>query len=108
MAEVLVYVTAASPGQALTIARAVVDERLAACVNILGPITSVYRWQGDVCEETEVAFLVKTREDLVDALGERIRALHDYACPCVIALPITAGNPAFLQWIDEQCRETPA
>lgn len=104
MANVLVYVTAGSTEMALAIGRAVVTERLAACVNILGPITSIYRWQGEICEDAEVAFIVKTRDDLVEALSERIRALHDYEIPCVVALPIAAGNPSFLDWIATQCR----
>lgn len=105
MAKMLVYATAASHDQALNIGRAVVTERLAACVNILGPIASLYRWQEEVCEDTEVAFLIKTRDDLVDALSDRIKALHEYACPCVVALPIAGGNPAFLTWIGQQCGE---
>ena len=104
MPQVLVYVTAGSREKALAIGRAVVDERLAACVNILGSMTSIYRWQGEICEDEEVAFIVKTRDDLVAALSERIRALHDYDVPCVVALPIAAGNPDFLNWIAAQCR----
>jgi periplasmic divalent cation tolerance protein len=106
MAEVLVYVTATSRDQALVIGRTVVEERLAACVNVLGPIASIYRWEGQVCEEEEVAFLVKTRTELVQALSERIKALHDYDCPCVVAIAIAGGNPDFLAWIGEQCRAT--
>lgn len=106
MAEVLIYATAASHDQALAIGRAIVDERLGACVNILGAMTSVYRWENAVREDAEVAFLIKTRVDLVDALCERIRALHEYACPCVVAVPICGGNPAFLAWIKDECRRS--
>ena len=70
MAEVLVYVTAASRDHALLIGRQLVEERLAACVNVLGPIASIYRWEGEVCEDEEVAFIVKTRTELVTALSE--------------------------------------
>lgn len=108
MGEVLVYVTAVSRDQALAIGRTLVDERLAACVNVLGSIASIYRWEGQVCEEEEVAFLVKTRTDLVPALAERIKDLHDYDCPCVVAIDITGGNADFLAWIGEQCLDPAA
>lgn len=103
MAEVLVYATAASRDHALLIGRTLVEERLAACVNVLGAIASVYRWEGEIYEEEETAFLVKTRTDLVQAVTERIKDLHDYECPCVVALDISSGNPDFLAWIGEQC-----
>ncbi len=94
-----VYITAASRDEALTIARTVVEERLAACANILAPITSVFWWDGGAQEEEEVGVILKTRGALIDRLTERIKALHSYECPCVVAWPITAGNPAFLDWI---------
>lgn len=99
MTEVLVYVTAGSAEEAARLARALVGERLAACANILGPIASVYWWEGKLEEAAETAFLLKTRRALVPALTERIKALHGYDCPCVVAIPIEGGNPAFLAWI---------
>ncbi len=102
MQAVLVYVTAATREEALKIARATVAERLAACANIMGEITSVFRWEGAVEEESEVSVLLKTHGDRVEALTERIRSLHSYECPCVVVLPIAAGNPDFLQWIAEE------
>ncbi|HRK96300.1 MAG TPA: divalent-cation tolerance protein CutA [Rhodospirillales bacterium] len=108
MAEVLVYVTAASRDHAVLIGRTLVQERLAACVNVLGPIASIYRWEGEVFEEEEVAFLVKTRSELVSALSERIEDLHDYETPCVVAVEIAGGNPEFLAWIGKQCLDPAA
>jgi periplasmic divalent cation tolerance protein len=99
MSESFVYVTAGSAGEAHRIARTVVGERLAACANILPPITSVYWWQGTLETAEETAFLLKTRSDLVEPLIARIRALHSYDCPAIVAWPIAAGNPAFLAWI---------
>jgi periplasmic divalent cation tolerance protein len=104
MTAALVYVTAATGDEATTIARTVVGERLAACANVLGPITSVYWWEGAVDEAKETAFLLKTTVALVEPLTARIRALHSYACPCIVALPIAAGNPAFLAWIAAETR----
>lgn len=108
MAEVLVYVTAASRDHALLIGRTLVEERLAACVNVLGTITSIYRWEGEVCEEEEVAFIAKTRAELVPVLSERVHDLHDYDTPCVVAVEISGGNPEFLSWIGEQCLDQTA
>lgn len=104
MATRFVYVTAGSAEEARTLARTVVGERLAACANILGPITSVYWWQGSLAEADETALVFKTTLALVDPLSARIRALHSYACPCVVALPIEAGNPDFLAWIAAETR----
>lgn len=104
MSRCIVYMTAGDTDEALRIGRALVGERLAACVNILGGITSVYEWDGRVEEGGEVAFIAKTTEERVAALTDRVKALHSYDCPCVVALPIDAGNPAFLDWIDTQTR----
>lgn len=95
----LVYVTAPSQDEAVGLAEALVGERLAACANVLGPITSVYWWNGQLNHDAEVALILKTRAELVEALTERVRQLHSYDCPCVVALPISGGNPAFLSWI---------
>jgi len=94
--------TAGSRDEALAIGRALVRERLAACVNVLGPMTSVYEWRGETHEDAEVAFLAKTRRDLVPRLSERVRALHSYDCACVVALPIQGGHAPFLEWIGAQ------
>lgn len=97
-----VYVTTGSRDEALKISRALVSERLAACANVLGDMTSVYWWDGKIQEDGEVALVAKTRAELVDALVERVKSLHGYECPCVVALPIQGGNPDFLRWIREE------
>jgi periplasmic divalent cation tolerance protein len=99
MTPVLVYVTSASRDEALRIGRALVEERLAACANIYGEIRSIYRWEGQVQDDAEIVVILKTRAGLVERLSDRIRALHSYDCPCVVAVPITGGNPEFLAWI---------
>lgn len=105
MPATLVYVTASSQDEAIKIARIAVEERLAACANVFQPITSIYWWEGKVQQEGETSFILKTRADLVEALTQRVRALHSYTCPCVVALPITSGNPAFLSWIENETRK---
>ena len=99
-----VYVTASSREEALTIARAAVGERLAACANIVGEITSVFRWEGAVQEEAETALILKTRAESLPLLTARIKALHSYTVPCVVAwsLDPKAGNPQFLDWLEAE------
>lgn len=96
------YVTAASRQEAQIIARTLVEERLVACANVLGDIESFYRWEGTVRNDTEVALVLKTSSVKVDAVTQRIKALHSYDCPCVVALDIQGGNPAFIDWIVQE------
>jgi periplasmic divalent cation tolerance protein len=100
----LVYLTAPNRDEALKLARTAVSERLAACANILGDMISVYWWDGNLTEDGEVAVILKTRADLVEALTARLQVLHPYTCPCVVALPIAGGNPAFLDWVVAETR----
>ena len=100
-----VYITAGSRAEARKLADALVAERLAACVNILGAIESTYRWKGAVERGREVALVAKTRRANLKRLVARVKALHAYEVPCVVALPIVGGNPDFLAWIR---RETSA
>jgi periplasmic divalent cation tolerance protein len=93
------YVTCASTEEALRIGRAVVEERFAACANVLPGLTSIYHWQGRIETGNECALVLKTRAELVDALTAKVRALHSYTVPCVVALPIRAGNPDYLAWL---------
>ena len=99
MAECLVYMTASSPEEASTIGRTLVEERLSACVNLIGPMTAIYRWQGEIETANEIVIIAKTRDELVEALTARVKALHSYDCPCVVVLPIAGGNSEFLDWI---------
>ncbi len=103
----LIYMTAASLEEAKSLARMLVEERLAACVNLLPGMTSVYRWEGTVQFGDEIVVIAKTRADLVDAVTARVRELHSYNCPCVVAVPIDGGNPDFLQWIVDETIEEP-
>ncbi len=95
----LVYMTTDSLAEARKIAEVLIGERLAACVNVIGGMRSIYHWRGKIEEGEEVVVIAKTRAALVEHLTERVRAVHSYDCPCIVALPITGGNPAFLDWI---------
>jgi len=98
-AALLVLVTVPSRAAGEAIADALVGEALAACVNLVGPIRSVYRWQGELCRDDEHLLLIKTTPDGYAALEARVRALHSYDNPEVIALPIARGADAYLEWI---------
>lgn len=94
----VVLVTASSETEASAIASALVQERLAACVS-LAPIQSVYRWQGEVQQETEWQLMIKTDLTQFTALAERVQQLHSYEVPEIIALPIVAGTETYLNWV---------
>ena len=102
MAVYFIYVTAVGEAKANLIARTVVEERLAACANLLGAIKSIYWWDGKVCEGEEVSLVLKTSEGRKTELIKRIKELHSYDCPCIVCLPIADGNPDFLNWIREE------
>lgn len=95
----LIYITAADVEEATALGRALVEARLAACANVLPGITPIYWWDGEIEEGSEVALIAKTRDELVERVVSFVKARHSYDCPCVVALPIAAGNPAFLDWI---------
>jgi periplasmic divalent cation tolerance protein len=98
---VVVLVTAGDADEAARIGRAVVEERLAACANVVGPIRSIYRWQGAVEDASEHLLLLKARAGDVASLEARVRALHSYDVPEVIALPIRGGSATYLAWLAE-------
>ena len=99
---VLVYMTARNRRQALSIGRTLVEERLSACINILGVITSIYRWKDRLHQDGEIAFLAKTTTSKLSALQKRVASLHTYEVPCVVALPVKGGHPVFLDWVEQQ------
>lgn len=104
---VLAYVTAPNREAALTIGRHVVEQRLAACANVLPAMTSVYHWKGQLQTDDECVLILKTRRSLTDKLSQLVVALHSYECPCVIILPIRGGNPAYLSWLRAETEPVP-
>lgn len=100
----LVYVTTPDSACAEGLALMLLERRLAACVNILPSVRSLYWWNGALERSDEVAFIAKTEEDRFDALCEAVRSMHPYECPCIAAMPIAAAPPAFLNWINASTR----
>ena len=99
---VSVYITVPSRDMAERIARALVEEQLAACVNIVPGVRSLYRWKGRVETANEVVLIAKTRKASFDALEKRVKELHSYEVPCIVALPIEAGHQPYLDWIEKE------
>ncbi len=101
---IIVFVTCGSEEEALKIANALVDERLAACANIVSSVRSIYRWEGKIWDEKEWLLVIKTAKARFDELAKRVKSLHSYSVPEIISLPILEGAPLYLQWIEENTK----
>ena len=101
---VLVLTTLGSDADAAALAHTLVEERLAACVNVLPPMTSVYRWEGSVEHESERQIIIKTTRARVDALAARLRTLHPYEVPEFLVIGVNDGAEAYLAWLGESVR----
>lgn len=104
---VVVLMTAGSPEEAQRLAQTLVADGLAACVNIVPGITSVYRWEGRVQRDQEWLLVAKSHRSLLAALVRRVQALHSYMMPEIIALPIVGGSEAYLRWLDQEIGSPP-
>ncbi len=105
MKEILVLTTADSAELAAAMARDLVERGLAACVNILPGVRSIYRWRGTVCDEMELLLVVKSLDDRFEEIRARIRALHSYELPEIIAVDIGRGDADYLDWLRGQVAE---
>jgi periplasmic divalent cation tolerance protein len=100
--KIVVLTTCESEEEASRLARHLVEKRLAACVNVLPQIRSVYRWKDKVEQATEFLLLIKSRRDVFDSLRGEILKMHSYEVPEVIAIPVVDGSPAYLAWLDRE------
>lgn len=98
----LVYITTGNKEEAKVIGKELVKSRLAACVNIIDHMNSIYLWEGKLQEDEETVLIAKTTSAMVSKLVARVKELHSYECPCVVALPVSGGNPDFLEWIGNE------
>jgi periplasmic divalent cation tolerance protein len=98
---VVVLVTCGSEEEAQKIANALVEDRLAACVNLVAPIRSIYRWEGKIWDEKEWLLIIKTQKHRFEELEKRVKSLHSYSVPEIVSLSITEGSSAYLEWIRE-------
>lgn len=99
--EIVVLITAPKEAEAVKIAKALVEKRLAACVNVISDIRSIYRWQGKIEDDTEMLLIIKTKKGLFDALAAEVKEIHSYTVPEIIALPIVQGQADYLKWLSE-------
>ncbi|MGD9874666.1 MAG: divalent-cation tolerance protein CutA [Kiritimatiellia bacterium] len=106
MKHYFIYITCGSAEEASRIAAALVEERLAACANIIPGMRSVYRWKGIIEQADETVLIAKTTEHLTAKLAARVKELHAYECPCIVELPVTGGNPDFLRWIEDSVKSS--
>ncbi len=104
MSAALVYITTENREEAEKIGGLLVEKRLAACVNIIDGMRSMFWWEDALDQGQETILLAKTKESLVPELTEAVLAAHSYDCPCVVAWPIIGGNPEFIKWIHDETR----
>ena len=100
----LVYITTKDKAEARKIGRELVKERLAACVNIIDRMNSLYWWEGKIQDDLEAILIAKTKESLVKELIEKVKSLHSYTTPCIISLPILDGNKDYLAWLAKETK----
>nr|WP_320190003.1 divalent-cation tolerance protein CutA [uncultured Desulfobacter sp.] len=107
MAIRIVYMTAGNVDEASRIAKALVQRRLAACVNIIDGVRSIYEWEGTLQDEPEVVMIAKTHTDCLPELAAAIKEMHSYNCPCFVDLAVSGGNSEFLDWVRGQVGPSP-
>ncbi len=98
---IVVFVTCGSEEEAVKIANILVEEKLAACANIVSSIRSIYRWEGKIWDEKEWLLIIKTQESRFEDLSDKVKSLHSYSVPEIIALPIIQASLPYLNWIKE-------
>lgn len=103
--SIVVYVTVPNKEAGKKLAESLVKEKLAACVNRVPGIESVYQWQGEIQTDSEELLIIKTRESLLEALKEHVKANHEYDVPEVIAMPIIGGSELYLEWLKNSTRD---
>lgn len=106
--EFVVFITVSSNDEAEKIAKTLVDEHLAACVNVLAGLRSFFFWDGKTQQAMELLLIAKTRSQLIENVIQRVRGLHSYTVPEIIAVPIAAGFPAYLEWIRQSTKSNTA
>lgn len=102
----IVYITASNIGEARDLVEAIVKERLAACANVVESVESTYWWQGKIERDDEALIILKTKESKLDELIKRVKELHSYENPEIVAIPILKGSSDYLRWIDEELEKS--
>lgn len=105
MKDLFVYITTSSIDEARALGRKILDQRLAACINIIPMMESMYWWQGEIESAEEVVLIAKTTSDLLDELTKMVKSNHSYSCPCIAAIPVSPGNNDYFQWLAENLKK---
>jgi periplasmic divalent cation tolerance protein len=100
--KIVVMITAGSEEEGANIAKGLLDERLIACANLIGGIRSLYRWKGEVCDDPEILLLCKTERQHFSRLSEKVKSIHSYEVPEIIALPVIEGWRPYLEWVEQE------
>jgi periplasmic divalent cation tolerance protein len=95
----MIYVTASNKEEAVSIGRRAVEEKLAACANVIEKMTSIYPWEGQIHQESECVLILKSRKSLLDRLTALVKSLHSYKCPCVVSFDLAKGNQDYFDWL---------
>ena len=101
----MIYITAGNKNEARMIGKALIHSKLAACVNIIDNMNSLYMWDDHLQDDQEAILIAKTVQDRVSELIEKVKSIHSYDCPCIVSLTVSDGNPAFLDWIADEVRD---
>ena len=104
----LIYITTGSKDEAKRIGKALINTRLPACVNIIENMYSMYMWDGKLQDDNETILIAKTTKEGMPDLIEKVNSLHSYDCPCIVSLPVSDGNPAFLKWVADEVQHRSA
>ncbi len=99
------YITCRNTEEAFSIGKQLVTERLAACANVISGMISIFEWNGEIVEEEEAILILKSTESLYADIEKTVKAIHSYETPCILSLPITDGNPDYIQWILQNTRK---
>jgi periplasmic divalent cation tolerance protein len=97
-----IYMTAGNMEEAVKVGNALLKEKLAACINIIDNMKSMYVWKGEIQNENEVVVIAKTTEEKIPALIEKVKTVHSYECPCIIAFPVENGYLPFMKWVEQE------
>jgi len=97
------YITTKDKKQAITIGKALMKKKLAACVNIIPSMYSSFRWQGKILNASEAILIVKSIESKKEGILKEVKRLHSYSVPCILFVDIQSGNPDYIQWLHEEC-----
>lgn len=102
MAAIVIYMTCPAEDEAERIASVLLEKKLIACANIMGPHAALYRWQGRTERAREFAVIMKTRDTLFEDVKREILGMHSYECPCIVSWPVEHGHMPFLQWVEDE------